>query len=117
MRKINDLVKRTRYVKVHALLIGHLRNQMPAMFGKEAKKQELLKNMAEVFRAVQREFHLPFGPFFFFFSREHWVGVIAAGSLRLPLPSRQTGDFPDLNRFRENIQDYDFSKFPKLDLK
>jgi hypothetical protein len=63
VRKINDLVKRTRYVKVHALLIGHLRNQMPAMFGKEAKKAELLKDMANVFRAVQREFHLPFGLF------------------------------------------------------
>ena len=32
--QINELVKRTRYVKVHALLIGHIKNQMPSMFGK-----------------------------------------------------------------------------------
>lgn len=61
VRKINDLVKRTRYVKVHALLIGYLRGQMPALFGKESKKQELLKDLGNVFRTVQREHHLPFG--------------------------------------------------------
>ena len=32
-------------------------------------------------------------------------------------PSFLTGDFPDLERFKASIQDWDFSKFPKLDLK
>ena len=80
-------MKRTRHIKVHALLIGHLRNQMPALFGKATKQQELLENMADVFRTVQREYHLPFG------------------------------DFPSLEDFCAAVKDYDFSKFPKLDVK
>ena len=38
IRKINDLVKRARLVKVHAHIVAHLRGQMPAMFGGDAKK-------------------------------------------------------------------------------
>lgn len=87
IRKVNELVKRTRHVKVHALLIGYLRNQMPSFFGKAEKQSELLANMGEVFRAVQREHHLPFG------------------------------DFPQIEVFCAAIKDYDFSKFPKPDLK
>eukprot|EP00047_Mylnosiga_fluctuans_P003555 m.229726 g.229726 ORF g.229726 m.229726 type:complete len:550 (+) comp11949_c0_seq1:110-1759(+) len=87
VRKINDLVKRTRYVKVHALLLGHLRNQMPSIFGKSSKQQELLDNMPDVFRTVQREHHLPYG------------------------------DFPTIENFCAAVRDYDFSKFPKLDVK
>jgi hypothetical protein len=37
IRKINDLIKRARAAKVHALLISHLKAQMP-MFWKEAKQ-------------------------------------------------------------------------------
>ena len=60
---------------------------MPSVFGKATKQQELLRGLEDVFRTVQREHHLPFG------------------------------DFPDIERFRQNIQDYDFSKFAKLDLR
>lgn len=42
--------------------------------------------MGEVFRTVQREYHLP------------------------------VGDFPNIEHFRSCIKDYDFSKFPKLDI-
>lgn len=37
-RKINEFVKRVRACKIHMLLIGHLRNNMPAMFGEHPKK-------------------------------------------------------------------------------
>lgn len=43
VRKINELVKRARMAKVHAYIIGHLKAQMPAVFGKE-KKQEKMVN-------------------------------------------------------------------------
>jgi EH domain-containing protein 1 len=32
-RKINEFVKRLRAFKIHLLLIGHIRKNMPAMFG------------------------------------------------------------------------------------
>jgi len=86
VRKINDLVKRARHVKVHALLIGHLKSKMPSFMGKAAAQTKLLKEMGEVFRLVQKEYHLPFG------------------------------DFPNLDKFRSQIEEADFSKFNKLDL-
>eukprot|EP00051_Salpingoeca_urceolata_P005376 m.72753 g.72753 ORF g.72753 m.72753 type:complete len:563 (+) comp14272_c0_seq2:324-2012(+) len=87
LRKINDLVKRTRYVKVHALIIGKIKSMMPSMWGKSGAQQKIMDNMTDVFRQVQRENHLPFG------------------------------DFPDIEKFKANIQDYDFSAFPKLDMR
>lgn len=61
IRKINDLVKRARHVKVHALLIGYLKSQMPSYMGKAAAQKKLMDTMADVFRKVQKEFGLPFG--------------------------------------------------------
>ena len=34
VRKINELVKRARMLKVHCLIMGHLKKQMPSLFGK-----------------------------------------------------------------------------------
>ena len=39
IRKINELVKRIRTCKVHAYIIGHLKEQMPMLMG-HAKKQK-----------------------------------------------------------------------------
>jgi len=86
IRKINDLVKRARCVKVHALIIGHLKSKMPSFMGKEAAQKKLLAGMGEVFRAVQREHGLAFA------------------------------DFPDMAKFQQQVADHDFSKFAKLDL-
>ena len=61
-RKINELVKRARLAKVHALIIGHLRKQMP-VFGKEKKHRELVESMADQFFAVQKQYRLPLGDF------------------------------------------------------
>mmetsp|Transcript_110232 Transcript_110232/g.154670 ORF Transcript_110232/g.154670 Transcript_110232/m.154670 type:complete len:554 (+) Transcript_110232:60-1721(+) len=87
IRKINDLVKRARHVKVHALLIGYLKSQMPSYMGKASAQKKLMDTMPDVFRKVQKEYGLPFG------------------------------DFPDLKKFKAKIADDDFSKYPKLDLK
>jgi hypothetical protein len=87
VRKINDLVKRARHVKVHALIVGHLKSKMPSFMGKEAAKAKLLKSMGEVFRSVMREHGLA------------------------------AGDFPDLQKFTLYVADMDWNKFPKLDLR
>lgn len=84
VRRLNELVKRARLAKVHAHIIGHLKSEMPALFGKESRQAELLQNLATEFKKV------------------HKGGMLPAG------------DFPELDRFRESLQMYDFSKFPKL---
>jgi len=85
VRKVNELVKRTRVAKAHAYVLGHLREQMPAVFGKDAKKQELITNLAEEFKKVMRLYRIP------------------------------PGDFPEIERMKTHLQDYDFKVFPKLD--
>eukprot|EP00041_Stephanoeca_diplocostata_P035330 m.1241529 g.1241529 ORF g.1241529 m.1241529 type:complete len:557 (-) comp24680_c0_seq1:1954-3624(-) len=87
IRKINDLVKRARHVKVHALLIGYLKSKMPSFMGKATAQKKLIDGMGDVFRTVKKEYQLP------------------------------TGDFPDLKKFQQQVSDMDFSKFPKLDMK
>ncbi|KAL7998046.1 putative EH domain-containing protein [Plasmopara halstedii] len=84
VRKVNELVKRARLVKVHACILGHLRDKMPAVFGMEKKQRELLDNMAENFREVQRKYHLP------------------------------PGDFPPIDMFVRQCADRKFTKFPSL---
>ena len=54
LRKINDLVRRARVSKAHALLLSYLRKQIPKMFGKAKKQQELLDSMPEIFHMIRR---------------------------------------------------------------
>ncbi|KAG6967658.1 hypothetical protein JG688_00006197 [Phytophthora aleatoria] len=84
VRKVNELVKRARLAKVHACILGHLRDKMPAVFGMEKKQRELLENMGENFREVQRKYHLP------------------------------PGDFPPIDAFVRQCADRKFTKFPSL---
>ncbi len=61
---------------------------MPAVFGKDKKKQDLIKNLADVYKKVQNEHDI------------------------------SPGDFPNIARFKESLQNHDFTKFhamkPKL---
>ena len=41
VRKINELVKRVRMGRVHAYIIGYLRDQMPMFMGKEKKQSKV----------------------------------------------------------------------------
>ncbi|XP_061437442.1 EH domain-containing protein 1-like [Lethenteron reissneri] len=84
LRKLNDLIKRTRLAKVHAYIISHLRKEMPAVFGKEAKKKELIANLGEIYTRIERE---------------HQISA---------------GDFPNLKKMQDQLQDQDFTKFHTL---
>jgi EH domain-containing protein 1 len=61
---------------------------MPSMFGKEAKKKELIKALPEIFTSLQREHQI------------------------------SPGDFPSIGRMQEVLEHQDFTKFhimkPKL---
>jgi len=87
VRKVNELVKRVRLCKAHAHIIGHLKKEMPSMWGKDKAQAKLLGNLEEHFLKVHRAWHLP------------------------------VGDFPDVARFRGVMEGHDLSKFPKLDSK
>lgn len=84
LRKLNDLIKRARLAKVHAYIISSLRREMPSMFGKDSKKKELIKNLANVYQEIEREQGIP------------------------------AGDFPDLVEMQEKLINHDFTKFPLL---
>ncbi|KAL6741106.1 hypothetical protein Aduo_014395 [Ancylostoma duodenale] len=84
LRKLNDLIKRARLAKVHAFIISELRKQMPSMIGREKKKKELIQNLDKIFEQLQREHNI------------------------------SPGDFPDVNKMREKLQNHDFTKFNPL---
>lgn len=52
--QINEFVKRVRACKIHMLIVGHLRKQMPTMFGREKAQKKLLDDIVAQFQAVQR---------------------------------------------------------------
>lgn len=59
--QVNEFVKRVRAAKIHCLIMGHLRKQMPAMMGKQKAQEKLLRELPTHFTYVQREHHLPPG--------------------------------------------------------
>ena len=84
---MNEFVKRLRALRMHVLIISHLRKQMPSLMGKKDKQQKLLNNLAEEFSKLQREKHLP------------------------------PGDFPDPARYKSILSCFDLSKFNKIEKK
>ncbi|XP_011097835.1 EH domain-containing protein 1 [Sesamum indicum] len=83
-RRINEFVKRARAAKIHAYIIGHLRNEMPTMIGKAKTQKRLIDDLGDEFAKVQREHHLP------------------------------AGDFPDVEHFRELLSGYSIDRFERL---
>ena len=62
VRRLNDLIKRARLAKVHALILAHLKSKMP-MMGKEAKKKELLKKLQGIYDTLQSQHSIPASDF------------------------------------------------------
>lgn len=86
MRRINELVKRARSVKVHAHIIHYLKKQMPYILGKSEKQKKLLDRLDKEFLACARRYNLPIG------------------------------DFPNVEHYRQMLQEIkDISMFKKLD--
>ena len=65
-------------------MIAELKNQMPSVFGKDKKKEQLLNKLSDVYQKIQREHSI------------------------------SPGDFPPVVKFREQLKKYDFSKFHTL---
>lgn len=61
-RKVNEFVKRVRAAKIHFLIMGHLRKQMP-YFGQKKAQAKLLDRLHDEFVNIQREYHVHPGDF------------------------------------------------------
>ena len=86
VRRLNEMIKRARLAKVHAYILDQLRSQMPSLFGKQSKKDELIANLPNIFHSIQKRYQLP------------------------------VGDFPPVKRLQQQLEEYDFTKFPKLNV-
>ncbi|KAF9112384.1 hypothetical protein BGX27_003460 [Mortierella sp. AM989] len=87
IRKVNEIVKRARLARVHALIVAHLREQMPSFYGKAAALKQLSDNLPHQFKAVSKKHRLPMG------------------------------DFPDVEKFREALVGMKFEQFGALNEK
>jgi GTPase SAR1 family protein len=88
LRKVNELIKRARQVRVHAYMMGHVRSEMPGWFGsKTAAKTRLLANLDAEVKLVQTRHSLP------------------------------RGDFPSLDTLDRMLQTVELGKLPRLSLR
>ncbi|KAK6296311.1 hypothetical protein J4Q44_G00340240 [Coregonus suidteri] len=62
LRKLNDLVKRARLVRVHAYIISYLKKEMPT-FRKDNKKKNLIYQLPVIFSKIQLQHHISAGDF------------------------------------------------------
>ncbi|XP_068172736.1 EH domain-containing protein 2-like isoform X6 [Antennarius striatus] len=84
LRKLNDLVKRARLVRVHAHIISHLKQEMPSVFRKDNKKKNLIYQLPVIFSKIQLQHNI------------------------------SAGDFPDCAKMQEQLMVHDFTKFKTL---
>lgn len=84
-RKLNELVKRIRIIKVHVCLLSYLKKQMPRWVGKQKAQKRLTEKMEHIFDMVRMQHDL------------------------------SPGDFPEVSAFVKSLEDQDFSQFPIAD--
>eukprot|EP00928_Gymnodinium_smaydae_P034765 TRINITY_DN2456_c1_g1_i1.p1 TRINITY_DN2456_c1_g1~~TRINITY_DN2456_c1_g1_i1.p1 ORF type:complete len:685 (-),score=192.54 TRINITY_DN2456_c1_g1_i1:63-2117(-) len=63
VRKVNDLIKRARLAKVHAMLMEHLYNSMPYLIGHAKEQQRLIESLVAVYHEISVQRGLPLGDF------------------------------------------------------
>jgi len=87
-RKVNEVVKRIRIIKVHVCILTYLKNHMPRWFGKKKMQEALIEDLEQIFDIVRIENNL------------------------------SSGDFPDVNDFANCLREVeDFSSFVAADKK
>ncbi|XP_054159124.1 EH domain-containing protein 3-like [Oppia nitens] len=81
LRILNDLIKRTQLVKVHALLMCELHRSMPIVtINKKTKQRELIQKLNTIYIEIRNRYHIPIG------------------------------DFPDLQLMKAKLKSFDFSR-------
>jgi hypothetical protein len=51
--QVNEFVKRVRAFRIHLLIMGHIRKNMPAMFGKDKAQRKMLERLPDIFFQVR----------------------------------------------------------------
>ncbi|KAH8045665.1 hypothetical protein JL721_12568 [Aureococcus anophagefferens] len=113
LRRVNDLGRRARRLKVHAYLIHHLRNQMPRLFGRDDAQARLLDDLPR--RSARKSTAGSGRP-----DRTRARARSAASTRHFALCANKyglaLGDFPDVDDFRAGLLEIaDIRRFPKLD--
>ncbi|XP_028967461.1 EH domain-containing protein 3 [Galendromus occidentalis] len=81
LRKLNDLVRRAKNVRIHAYIMAELRKRMPTFgLGAVRKKKILIRDLALICDKLSKEHQIPLG------------------------------DFPNLKDLRRYLNQYDFSR-------
>lgn len=132
VRKLNDLVKRARLVRVrdhssyfiftesvshllvisqaHAHIISYLKQEMPTIFCKESKKHNLIYQLPVIFTKIQQQHRVPAGDFPNC-TKMQVSTVTVARALQRDLFSQP---FQPYLLFQERLLGQDFSKFKTL---
>jgi len=83
LRQLNDLLKRAKLARIHAIIMMSLKEEMPSLFGKESKQAELIANLPNTYKKIQQKYNF------------------------------HSSDFPSVDRLREWLKVIDFAKLPK----
>ncbi|XP_023257036.1 EH domain-containing protein 4-like, partial [Seriola lalandi dorsalis] len=62
-KPLQNTENRSESRSVHAYIISHLKKEMPSLFGREKKKEELIMRLPEIYTILQREHHISPGDF------------------------------------------------------
>jgi EH domain-containing protein 1 len=81
---VHDLLTRCKLLRMHALLLGHFKSQMPVMFGKQSTQQKLIDDLPNVYRLIGSKHNI------------------------------ETTDFPPIELMRHKLAKLDFSMLPKV---
>lgn len=55
IRKVNDLIKRARLAKVHALLLDHFYQHMPTFFGHAKEQERMIQDLQSIYQEAKED--------------------------------------------------------------
>ncbi|CAK9105878.1 unnamed protein product [Durusdinium trenchii] len=85
LRKVNDLIKRARLAKVHALLLDYFYQRMPTFFGHAKEQERMIQDLQNIYKEISVQKGIPLG------------------------------DFPDPRMMQQILTPMDFSSFKPVD--
>ncbi|CAE7183600.1 Ehd1 [Symbiodinium pilosum] len=63
LRKVNDLIKRARLAKVHAMLLDYFYKRMPTFFGHAKEQERMIQDLPNIYQEIAVQKGIPLGDF------------------------------------------------------